>query len=503
MFKRYINVLSVIEENAIKYPEKIAIADENDSVTYKRFVEEARKRASVIAKKVSPKNPIALLGEKSVDTVINMFAVVYAGCFYVPLNPLHPTERREKILSVLNNPLVLAENSLISLLPDGYEKVTLYSDLRGEEDKELLEKIEKSHIDKDPLYVMFTSGSTGTPKGICVSHSSVIDFIGEFITEFNITENDVLANQAPLDFDVSVKDIYSGLFSGATVNLIPKKFFSFPTMLIDYLVERKVTTIIWAVSAMCILSTFHAFKYKVPQDLTKIFFSGEAMPVKHLNVWKSYYPTAQFVNLYGPTEITCNCTFYKIEKGVFSKEVLPIGKAFKNERVFLLDENGCEITEKNKNGEICVAGTTLSLGYYNCEQETQKAFCLNPLNKSYPEIIYKTGDIGYLDENDDFVFVGRKDFQIKHQGHRIELSEIENATLTIKSVLRALCLYDSQKHKIWAFYQGDVAEIEVISALREKLPPYMTPNKCVKVDKFDLTENGKIDRKKLKEIYGL
>lgn len=502
MFKRYINVLSVIEENAIKYPDKIAVADEKNYVTYKDFVAKAKSRASVLAKKVSPKNPIAILGEKSVETVINMFAVVYAGCFYVPLNPLHPMERREKILSVLNNPLVLAEASLLSLLPTNYEKVTLYNDLKGEVDNVLLEKIARNHIDKDPLYVMFTSGSTGTPKGICVSHSSVIDFIGEFITEFNCTENDVFANQAPLDFDVSVKDIYSGLFSGATVNLIPKKFFSFPTMLLDYLEERKVTTIIWAVSAMCILSTFHAFKYKVPK-LSKILFSGEAMPVKHLNVWKTYYPNAEFVNLYGPTEITCNCTFYKIEKGIFDKEVLPIGKAFKNERVFLLDDNGNEIKEKNKNGEICVAGTTLSLGYYNCEKETQKAFCLNPLNKSYPEVIYKTGDIGYLDENEDYVFVGRKDFQIKHQGHRIELSEIENAMLSLKSVLRALCLYDNQKHKIWAFYQGEAEEIEVLNALREKLPPYMVANKCVKVDKFDLTENGKIDRKKLKEIYNI
>ena len=130
-------------------------------------------------------------------------------------------------------------------------------------------------MDTLPLYCNFTSGSTGTPKGVLVSHRSVIDFIGEFTKLFNITEDDVIGNQAPWDFDVSVKDIYSGLMCGATVQIIPRKLFSFPTKLLDYLCEREVTTLIWAVSALCIITTLKGFEYRVPEKIRKVMFSGK------------------------------------------------------------------------------------------------------------------------------------------------------------------------------------------------------------------------------------
>lgn len=277
MEKRINNVLEFLCESAKKYPDKVAFADETESITYKQLVFEARKIASGIAKKVAPRTPVAVLGEKSVRVVKMFFACVFAGCFYVPLNPLHPEERRKRILDTLKNPLVLVNEESIGLLPEGVdeESVVLFKDIEGSEiDELLLQDIEKGHVDIDPLYVMFTSGSTGTPKGIAVSHRSVIDFIDEFTDVFGISECDVIGNQAPFDFDVSVKDIYSTIRCGATMQIIPKKKFSFPTILIDYLIERKVTTLVWAVSALCILSTFRAFQYKIPQTINKILFSG-------------------------------------------------------------------------------------------------------------------------------------------------------------------------------------------------------------------------------------
>ncbi len=495
------NVLEYLENSARRDPHKIAFADETQSVGYAELVRRARGMATSIARLVPPRTPVAVLGEKNIHTLCAFFACVYAGCFYVPLNPRHPAERRQKILSALGEPLIWVQESMKEMVCGLPGKIVCDRETEGEADEALLQGIRDRHIDTDPLYVMFTSGSTGTPKGIAVSHRSVIDFIEEFVSLFGIGREDVIANQAPFDFDVSVKDIYSTLKAGATMQILPKKLFSFPSMLIDHLIERKVTTLIWAVSALCILSTLRAFEYKVPDRIDKILFSGEAMPVKQLNVWKEYFPKAMFVNLYGPTEITCNCTYHILAAGAYEKEVLPIGKPFPNERVFLLSEDGKEITAPRVTGEICVAGTALSLGYYNAPQESAAAFVQNPLQSAFFEQIYKTGDLAYYDEAGDLCFVGRKDFQIKYQGHRIELAEIENAMLMLPSVRRAVCLFDAAAEKIVAFFCGEADPAQVRVFLRGRLPSYMVPQRCVAVEAFELTENGKIDRKKLKEMY--
>lgn len=510
MIKRINNVLEFLENSANNFPDKIAFADEGNSVTYAELTAKAKRMAVGISKKTVSRSPVAVLGGKKIETVIAFFACVYAGCFYVPLNPLHPVHRLRQILRTLNHPLVLIERGYENLLPEECEEIyftadggnTLFFDDAEEKDNpEILDKIRSNHIDTDPLYIMFTSGSTGTPKGIAVSHRSVIDFIGEFVNLFGINDSDVIGNQAPFDFDVSVKDIYSTIAVGATMQIVPKKCFSFPKPLIDFLTERKITTLIWAVSALCIVSTYRGFSYKIPVDIKRVLFSGEAMPIKHLNIWQKALPKAMFVNLYGPTEITCNCTYFIVPSGVFDKDVLPIGTPFPNERVFLLAENGDKITAPSKVGEICVTGTALSLGYYNCKEATEKSFVQSPLNPYYNEIIYKTGDLGYRDENGDFCFVGRKDFQIKHMGHRIELAEIETALTSIENVDRAICLYDNEKHKITGFYQGDAESSVIAAELHKTLPAYMIPSRFEKTDKFPLNENGKIDRKKLKESY--
>ena len=510
MIKRTNSILDFLEESARKFPDKIAFADENNAITYKEIVKKARRMAVGISEKSPPRSAVAVLGGKNIETITAFFACVYAGCFYVPLNPAHPSCRRNRILTTLNHPLVLIERGFENLLPEECEEIyftadggnTLFFDDAEEKDNpEILDKIRSNHIDTDPLYIMFTSGSTGTPKGIAVSHRSVIDFIGEFVNLFGINDSDVIGNQAPFDFDVSVKDIYSTIAVGAMMQIIPKKCFSFPMPLIDFLIDRKVTTLIWAVSALCIISTYRGFSYKVPADIKRVLFSGEAMPVKHLNIWKKALPETVFVNLYGPTEITCNCTYYVLPNGVFDKGILPIGKPFRNERVFLLSEKGEEITEPNVTGEICVCGTALSLGYYNCKEETEKAFVQNPVNPYYNEIIYKTGDLGYYDEIGNLCFVGRKDFQIKHMGHRIELAEIETALTSIENVDRAICLYNSHKEKIIGIYQGAAESSVVAAGLRDSLPAFMIPSHFEKIEKFPLSENGKIDRKKVKELY--
>ncbi|MBQ0000057.1 MAG: amino acid adenylation domain-containing protein [Clostridiales bacterium] len=498
------DILEYLEHSAECFPDKPAFEDEEKSCTFKELVEAGRVIGTELAGKITMNQPVPVLMEKSVDTIKLLMGIVYAGGFYVVMDATHPVGRLNSILETLDTDILIYEEkneALANELAFTGRRYARGEFGKGEADAALLADVRFRLKDTDPLYGNFTSGSTGVPKGVVVSHRSVIDFIDCFTDIFDITDQDVIGNQAPWDFDVSVKDIYSGLKTGATVQVIPKAKFSIPTALLDFLDERKVTTLTWAVSALCIITTLRGFEYKIPTSIKKVLFSGEVMPMKHLNQWRQYLPDVTYVNLYGPTEITCNCTYYVVDREFDLDEKLPIGKAFPNETVFLLDEENHLITEEDKIGEICVSGTALALGYYNNWEQTNKAFVQNPLNTRYREPIYRTGDLAYYDKDRNLCFASRKDFQIKHMGHRIELGEVELAMNRVPEIIRCLCMYDEKKSKIVAFYQGDINKRDLFRALTAFLPEYMIPNAYRQVEEMPLNKNGKIDRAELKKLY--
>ena len=493
-----------LEATAAKYPEKTAFVDPDGSVTFAGLVEGAQRVASALAGYTAPRATIAFYMDKSVSTMVGFMGAMYAGCAYSLLNLRHPAARLEQILTTLRPPVILtdAEHKDAIAAVAGDIPVMLLADLMAHEiDAPVLARIRRGMIDIDPLYVNFTSGSTGAPKGVVIGHRSVIDFITCFTEIFEITDKDVIANQAPFDFDVSVKDIFSGLFTGATVAIVPTAYFTVPTKLMDFICEQETTVLIWAVSALCFLTTMNALAYKCPDKLRTIMFSGEVMPIKHLHKLQKYLPDVTYVNLYGPTEITCNCTYYVVDRHYEVGEALPIGIAFPNERIILLDESDKEVTQPGGVGELCVSGTALALGYFGDPAKTAQVFIQNPLNKACQETIYRTGDLVRLDEAGNMVYVSRKDFQIKHMGHRIELGEIESHLSAVEGVDRALCIYQHDKGKILAFYTGTVDKNDIIEALKVNLPAYMIPNIFVQVEAMPLTKNGKIDRAALMEIY--
>ena len=494
------NVLEWLEEAEQKYPNKLAFGDEQKDIDFSTLKKSAMAIGSFLVDKIQIGEPVAFYLDKSVNAICGMFGAVYAGGFYTTLDVKQPASRTRSILGILEPRVILtdmASREKAEQFVDEAEVVCIEDIMDGAIDEVRLSEVRNQMVDIQPLYVNFTSGSTGTPKGVTVSHRSVLEFIQIFVETFQITEDEIIGNQAPFDFDVSVKDIYSGLATGAKVQIIPKKYFSMPTQLMDYLAEKKVTTLIWAVSAMCFVSVMNGLEYRVPEKVKKIMFSGEVLPIKHLKKWKKFLPNATYVNLYGPTEITCNCTYYVLEQEYEETETIPIGKAFPNEKVFLLDEENKLVTETGAQGEICVSGTSLALGYYKDAERTNQAFVQNPLNNAYHELIYRTGDIGKYDLEGNLVYVSRKDFQIKHMGHRIELGEIETLTMACAQITRACCIYEKEKQRLLLFYTGDREKKDLMKELRSVLPPFMLPNSLIQLDEMPMNKNGKIDRNKL------
>ena len=511
------NVLEYLEQDAVSFPSKTALIDETKSYTYDEFLHASRRIGSALARKLGAaeknltaparsrllRKPIAVLLEKNCVTLCAFMGIVYAGCFYVQLNPEFPESRLQQIQGLLDAPFIVTNNEQFEdakkLVSE--DRILLIDELlAAEEDAELLSKIRARAVDTDPLYANFTSGSTGVPKGVLVGHRSVLDFIDVFAPMFGITESDVIANQAPFDFDVSVKDIYSALKAGATLVIVPRRLFSQPVALLDFLCDHDITTMIWAVSALCLITTCHGLDYKTPTTVKRVLFSGEVMPLKHLRDWMAHLPDAEFVNLYGPTEITCNCTYHRIDRDRDYSDGIPIGLPFPNEHVFLLDADNKEITEPDVTGEICVRGSALALGYYRNPEQTASAFPDNPLNSSYPEKIYRTGDLGrYAADGEELYFCGRKDFQIKYMGHRIEIEEIERAISEVPGINRCCVIFNEEKQRLYGFYVGSMDKKELHAELSKTLPVYFIPGILKQVEEFPLNKNGKIDRKALME----
>ncbi|MCQ2521129.1 MAG: amino acid adenylation domain-containing protein [Lachnospiraceae bacterium] len=492
------NVLEYLEDSASDNPNKVAVIEGAHSITYIQLQEKSRRIGTALSSMITAKEPVGLYMEKGIDALCSFFGTVYAGGCYSMLNPGLPEARLKQISEVLQLRVIVTTAALMeaakSYFP-GVKILDIESLTANLPDEKRLEEIRSHRIDTDPLYINFTSGSTGVPKGIVVCHRSVIDFMECFTELFHITGEDVIANQAPFDFDVSVKDIYSAMKTGATLVIVAKELFSKPTELLDCLCDHQVTTMIWAVSALCLITTFHGLDYRQPVSVNKILFSGEIMPYKHLKEWQKHLPNAMYVNLYGPTEITCNCTYHILEADRDYESGLPIGKAFPNEDVFLIDAEGKTICDSDIPGEIIVRGTALALGYYNMPDKTAEHFVQNPAQSAYPELVYKTGDVGKYNALGEIMFCGRVDNQVKHMGHRIEMEEVEHSIERVDGVERCFCIYDEKKSRIKAYYVGSIEKKELHQCLSETLPIFMIPGFMRQIDSMVLSKNGKIDRK--------
>ena len=507
------NVLDLFERTVEMYPDRPAIRDEAETLTYAQLQARARRFGAALSGcRAETGLPVVLFLDKSCACFAAMLGVLYSGKIYVPMDVKTSADRLASIRRTLGDHVIVADQSgRDALAKIGFAESVLEYEMLAAEDaqagtdpatEQLRNDIRARALDTDLMYILFTSGSTGDPKGVAVSHRAVLDYIRAFTAQVPITGEDVLGNQAPFYVDMSLKDLYMGIAVGACICVIPPKYFMTPKKLLTWLDDHHVTMLMWVPTAYGIIARFKALDKVCPTGIRKILFSGEGMPIPVFRYWKAHYPDAVYIQQYGPTEITGACTNFIIDRDYEEQETIPIGRPFDNTGLILLDEEDRLIpdTVPDVPGEICVYGSCLASGYYHDPEKTAAAFVQNPLVKTHCALMYRTGDLARYDAEGNLVFLSRKDYQIKHGGRRIELGEIETGIYTVEEIAACCCVHNEKEDVICAFYVGEIGEGALRSVLRDRLPSYMIPTRCVRLESLPKLESGKLDRKRMKQM---
>lgn len=498
------SVVQYLDYATESWPERIAFSEKKQAVNFSDYRLNSLKIGTYLINKCGAfRMPVAVYLKKSVMATTVFMGVLYSGNFYCPIPYNSPVDRAKRILEISESPYIVTDYAHLEVVKsfgvDAERTLCIEELLQTEPDEQVVRDCVSKVIDTDPAYILFTSGSTGLPKGVTVPHRAVIDYMEWVTEEFDINPSNIFANQAPFHFDASMPDIYMPIFSGASVHILSEHLFMLPGRLVDEINQHNVNSLIWVPSALMTLSNRDVFSKKKINELRLCMFCGEVMPNKHLNVWRHYYPEAVYVNLYGPTEAAYACTYYTINRDFEDSDPLPLGKPCRNTDILILDENGEKVTEQGVIGEMCIRGSSLALGYYT--QLENPSFTVDSTNRFYPEIIYHTGDLGYVSELGELMFAGRKDFQIKHLGYRIELGEIETAISSIQGIRSVACLYDFDRSEIVAFVEGEsfLTRDYIINSIVNLVPSYMHPGCVIRFDSMPMNMNGKIDRVALRE----
>lgn len=486
-----------------KVPEAIAIRDSARSVTFlELFQKESALAGQIVARLNGVRcRPIAVFLPKCAETVMADTAVIHSGNAYMNMDVKTPVERLSNILRTIRPALILTDAKYASKIePIAADipvmQVDMNATLTTEITLEMLDARIDSLIDTDPLCLINTSGSTGTPKSVVLNHKSFFDFLDCAVETWNLGEREIIGSLSPVIFDIYSFELCMMFARGATLVLIPDGWAVFPVKILELLGRENISFIFWVPTIMVNIANLELLDKVALPALKMIWFAGEVFPTKQFNVWRRHLPGARFVNLYGPIEITLDCTWFEITREIADEEPIPIGFPCRNTDILILDGENRLVVGREE-GELCVRGTSLAMGYYNNPEKTAQAFVQNPLNTAYPELIYRTGDIVCRNQFGEIVFKGRKDSLIKHSGYRIELTEIEHVIInTLKLVPNGCVVYDFSAKEITLFYENaqdlDVAELR--KRIAEILPKYMIPSIFFRMDSLPRGGTGKIDR---------
>ena len=495
---RTTNIADRFIETADIYRDKVAVIYNDREITFGEIKKISNHIAWTVCSKVNKIAPIAVFISSKVDVVVSDLGILLAGYFFMNLDVGTPLDRIKQIISQTNPILILVDKNNELYIKNITNDYLVFEDIINSQDVSV-GNYQRKNIDSQPFCIINTSGTTGVPKSVVISHKSFINFVEWAYSVYDFSCRERIASLSPVVFDIYVYELCMMIFYGVTLILIPSTMAVFPYKMLAYLEEQKPTFLFWVPTIMVNIANRDMLSGFNFTSIRNIWFAGEVFPTKQYNYWHKMLPNTQFTNLYGPIEITVDCTYYIIDHEIDDTEEIPLGYPCNGADVFILNDRNC-IADINEEGEICVRSSSLAMGYYNDNKNTRERFVQNPLQNNYPEIIYRTGDIGLVDDRGFIMFKGRRDTLIKHMGYRIELNEIEHIIINVLQLVDNGCsIYDSDKKIIIFIYEAesDIAPEIFRKQLLKKLPKYMIPTVYIRMELLPRNVNGKIDRAKL------
>lgn len=499
------NILKVMKHFAIEHPNQIAFKNQVSVITYGELWEQSNQLASYILKKSSRvQSPMIVYGHMDPSMLVCFLGSVKAGHPYIPIDQSIPLDRVYKIIERSQAEFFFATEEIIdSQLETNPIEILQMNDIKKILKGNGSEPTEEQWVKEDEtFYIIYTSGSTGNPKGVQISANNVGSFVNWMLADFPIKKQQIFLNQAPFSFDLSVMDVYPALCSGGTLVAITKDMVGNPNLLFDALRQSNIQ--IWtstpSFAQVCLMDP--SFKQEMLPHLETILFCGEILPVGIAKQLQERFPKARIFNLYGPTEATVAITKLEVTREIVETHpVLPIGTCKTDTELLIVDEQGYPVSEGEK-GEFIIVGPSVSKGYLNEQELTEKSFIAMHGRRAY-----KTGDTGYMKDG-MYYYLGRLDFQVKVHGYRMELEEIEYniaQSVYVKACIVEPVYREEKVDFLTAYIVPNKHEFEkeyqLSSVLRKELlkllPAYMIPRKFTYLDNLPMTANGKVDRKKL------
>ena len=498
------NSVACIVDIAYKeHPDSIAFVDKKGTVDYKILYKDARRIGCAIIEKGLFKRPIAVFMDEDILSIKVIFGISYSGNYYCFLDPNAQASRVNTILNSFSPEMIIVDDRHLKIVKElvtggsQYKIITANELIDGDVNNEIIDRIQNQIIDTDIFSVIYTSGSTGEPKGTIMTHAALIDMVEQNAEYYGLSSEMILANQNPFCFLGSYVDIFPTVYVCCTNFITPREYFSKPDSLARFIIDNKIDVLNYSYSALTLMVGYKLFQNYDFCNLKKIITGGGLMIGKTVNAIMSGLPNLEIYNTYGSSE--CMCRYhYLVNRHFEDDEAIPAGFPYRNTRAVILNDG--KPVQNGESGELYIAGLKGVMGYYRDKELTRSVFIDNPANDEYCELVYKTGDIAAINDYGELIILGRTDNQFKHNGYRVNATEIERCAASLSEVDEVCVLFDAKAEKIWLFYSGVAENKEVRRRIHKELPSYMMPEEFIKLDILPRNTNAKIDRMKLKSL---